>query len=62
MSFVVQRPHSVTNNSDKYRVTEYEAWGKFVKGAVKTYPFTSFDTYEEAEAACRESNRASKKG
>jgi len=51
MAYVVQQPHSVTNNTDRYRVVEFDDWLRYVNGASSSYACTSFNTYEEAKAA-----------
>ncbi len=54
MSYVVQQPHSNTNPSEKYRVTDYQSWLRFVNGDSDGYEFTEHDTAVEAQ---REANR-----
>jgi hypothetical protein len=56
VSFVVQQPNSETNRSDRYRVTDYEGWIKYINGASSTYAYVSFDTYAEAKAAADVAN------
>lgn len=49
---VILQPHSNTNPSDKFRVTNSLDWVRFVKGKNASYPFVSFDTYREAQEYC----------
>jgi hypothetical protein len=58
MSLVVQQPNSNTNDSDKFRVVDFEGWIQFVNGAATSYAFTAHDTWEQAQAAADAGNRA----
>ncbi len=51
MSLVIQQPNSQTNNSDKYRVADYEGWLAYVNGATTVYAFAEYETYEAAQEA-----------
>jgi hypothetical protein len=57
MSFVIQYPHSESNPSDKYRVTEFDCWLRYVNGASRGYAFTTYSTYLEALKACEKANK-----
>jgi hypothetical protein len=48
--YVVLHPRSVTNDSDKYRVVDSDAWMAYVNGAAETVPIAGeHDTYTAAE-------------
>jgi hypothetical protein len=51
--FVVQHPHSDTNDSNKYRVCEIQNWLEFVNRYSESYDFTTHDSYEAAKR-CRD--------
>lgn len=49
MTYVVQQPHSNTNDSDKYQVVKFTDWLRFFGGYETVLPVaSSFDTYDEA--------------
>lgn len=53
--YVVQQPHSLTNSSDKFRVTEFKDWRDAEPSVV---PFESeWSTYREAEKRRDELNK-----
>jgi hypothetical protein len=49
MSAIVIQPHSLSNPTDKFRVTFYQDWLNYFNGATTSYAFTTCDTYEEAK-------------
>lgn len=51
-SYVVQRPHSATNKSDLFRVSEFHSWQSYINGDSYTYEYESYPTYEGARNAC----------
>lgn len=58
MADMVLHPHSTTNPTDQYRVTDYQAWLVYVNGDTSNYPFTAYDTYPEAQTAAEATNSA----
>jgi hypothetical protein len=50
MGAVVIQPNSRSNPTDKYRVTFYEDLIRYMNGAITSYAFTEWNTYQEAEA------------
>lgn len=59
--YIILQPNSQTNPSDKYRVVFNDDWMRYVNGATRTYAFTAFDTYDEAETVADEANRVLRK-
>jgi len=57
MAYVVQQPHSNTNNTDKFRIVEFYDWHKAMWENGPTPPsFGQFDNYEDAMFACYQMN------
>jgi hypothetical protein len=55
--FVILRPNSGTNTSNRFRLVNSDDWCAFVNGAKRAYAFTEFNTHDEAVAAQEKANQ-----
>lgn len=55
--FVILRPNSGTNTSNRFRLVNSDDWCAFVNGAKSAYAFTEFNTHDEAVAAQEKANQ-----
>lgn len=50
MTYVTLRPHSITNETDKHLVVEFQAWRDYVDGNARMFlPHSKHDTAREAQ-------------
>jgi hypothetical protein len=56
MGYVVLRPHSNTNETDSFRVVDYDAWIAYRNGDTSAYPSQERETAGQAEALCDQLN------
>jgi len=48
VTYVVQRPDTGSNHSDKYRVCDVDDWMSYVDEKIESYEFTEWNSYEDA--------------
>lgn len=57
MSWIVQQPHSQTNQTDQYRVVDADEWMHYANGTTRLLAIGgSFATYADAQQRCTEWN------